>query len=77
MIKQRILRWRNYTKLPRWKLNAITYIIIKGGKGRFDMHRKGGIVTIEAEIAIINHKLISAGNHQQLEETRNRFFPRA
>lgn len=40
VIKLKVLRWRDYPGLCRWALNAITCILIKGSKGKFDEAQK-------------------------------------
>lgn len=39
MIKLRIVKWGDYPRLFKWALNALTSILISGGRGRLYRHR--------------------------------------
>lgn len=47
-MKLRILSWGDYCGSPGWALNAVTSVLIRGSRGRFEKEESS--VTKEAEI---------------------------
>lgn len=80
MIIVKILKWGNYFGFSKWALSAITCIFIKRYREtphlKEDLTYKKGRQCDQRGRDWI-HKLKNAGNHQNLEDAGNRFFPKA